>query len=108
MESMTIPGVRVEVSFGKKKRYAGVVKSILPDAPKGFEPKPILQILDPEPIVYEEQLKLWTWIAHYYMCSEGEVMAAALPTHLKLSSETILIWNDEYGEDFTDLDDKEY
>lgn len=108
MESMVIPGVRVEVSFGKKKRYAGVVKSITDAAPKGFEPKPIIQILDPEPIVYEEQLKLWTWIAHYYMCSEGEVMAAALPTHLKLSSETILIWNDEFGEDFTDLDDKEY
>ena len=108
MESMAIPGVRVEVSFGKKKRYAGVVKSVSQTAPKGFEPKSILQILDPEPIVYEEQLKLWTWMAHYYMCSEGEVMAAALPTHLKLSSETILIWNDEYGEDFTDLDDKEY
>jgi len=108
MESMAVPGVRVEVSFGKKKRYAGVVKSVSQTAPKGFEPKSILQMLDPEPIVYEEQLKLWTWIAHYYMCSEGEVMAAALPTHLKLSSETILIWNDEYGEDFTDLDEKEY
>ncbi|MFN5054710.1 MAG: primosomal protein N', partial [Bacteroidota bacterium] len=108
MESMAVPGVRVEVSFGKKKRYAGVVKSVSQTAPKGFEPKSILQMLDPEPILYEEQLKLWTWIAHYYMCSEGEVMAAALPTHLKFSSETILIWNDEYGEDFTDLDEKEY
>ena len=42
------------------------------------------------------------------MCSEGEVMAAALPTHLKLSSETILIYNEEYGDDFSDLDNEEY
>ena len=108
MEAMALPGVRVEVSFGKKKRYAGVIKSISEIPPKGFEPKSIIQVLDPEPILYAEQLKLWSWIANYYMCSEGEVMAAALPTHLKLSSETILIWNDAYGEDFSDLDDKEY
>src|SRR5690606_25203703 len=43
-----------------------------------------------------------------YMCSEGEVMAAALPAHLKLSSEAILIYNDEYGDDFLELDDNEY
>ena len=42
------------------------------------------------------------------MCSEGEVMAAALPTHLKLSSETILIFNEEYGDDFSELDNDEY
>ena len=42
------------------------------------------------------------------MCSEGEVMAAALPTHLKLSSETILIYNEEYGDDFSELDNEEY
>ena len=42
------------------------------------------------------------------MCSEGEVMAAALPTHLKLSSEAILIYNEEYGDDFSQLDNEEY
>src|SRR6185295_17400076 len=56
----------------------------------------------------EEQLKLWEWIASYYMCSEGEVMAAALPAHFKLSSETILVFNDEYGDDFSALDHDEY
>ncbi|MDQ6762859.1 MAG: primosomal protein N', partial [Bacteroidota bacterium] len=49
-----------------------------------------------------------SWISEYYMCTEGEVMSAALPTHLKLSSEAILIYNDEYGEDFSDLDNEEY
>ena len=65
-------------------------------------------MIDDEPVIYPQQLKLWKWISDYYMCSEGEVMAAALPTHLKLSSETILIYNEEYGEDFSDLDNEEY
>ena len=61
-----------------------------------------------EPVVFEEQMKLWEWIAQYYMCSEGEVMAAALPAHFKLSSETVLVFNDEFGEDFSMLDHDEY
>src|SRR5678815_4001887 len=76
--------------------------------PEFFEAKEILNVLDAEPVVFEEQLQLWEWMASYYMCSEGEVMAAALPTHLKLSSETILIFNEEYGEDFSQLDNEEY
>ncbi len=108
MQALAIPGVRVEVSFGKQKRYSGIIKSVANEAPKGFEPKPILQVLDPEPVLYPQQLQLWTWISNYYMCSEGEVMAAALPTQLKLSSETILMLNDEYGDDFSNLDDQEY
>jgi primosomal protein N' (replication factor Y) len=58
--------------------------------------------------VFEQQLKLWEWMASYYMCSEGEVMAAALPAHFKLSSETILVYNEEYGDDFSALDHDEY
>ena len=94
--------------FGRQKRYSGIIKTILQEAPKGFDPKPIIQVLDPEPVVYPLQLQLWQWMANYYMCSEGEVMAAALPTQLKLSSETILVLNEEYGEDFSDLDEQEY
>jgi primosomal protein N' (replication factor Y) len=107
-KEVALPGVRVEVVFGKQKRYAGIIKSTSEKAPDGFVPKPIVQILDAEPILYEKQLHLWNWIANYYMCSEGEVMAAALPTQFKLSSETILIFNDEYGDDFSALDDQEY
>ena len=101
-------GCRVEVILGKNKKYAGVMKKFHFEKPLAFEPKDILNILDVEPIVFEEQMKLWEWIADYYMCSEGEVMAAALPSHFKLSSETILIRNDEYGEDFSQLDHDEY
>lgn len=108
LRSSVLPGVRVEVVFGRQKRYSGIIKTILQEAPKGFDPKPIIQVLDPEPVVYPLQLQLWQWMANYYMCSEGEVMAAALPTQLKLSSETILVLNEEYGEDFSDLDEQEY
>ena len=107
MEQVRV-GCRVEVNLGKNKKYAGIVKRLHKDKPDFFEPKEILNVLDAEPVIYEEQLKLWEWMASYYMCSEGEVMAAALPAHFKLSSETILIFNDEYGEDFSALDHDEY
>ncbi len=100
-------GCRVEVVFGKNKKYSGVIKSVIAERPS-FVTKDILNVIDDEPVIYPQQLQLWKWISEYYMCTEGEVMAAALPTHLKLSSETVLIYNDEYGEDFSDLDDEEY
>ncbi len=102
------PGCRVEVNLGKNKKYAGIVKRIHKQKPELFEPKDILNLLDHEPVVYAHQLKLWEWMASYYMCSEGEVMAAALPAHFKLSSETILIFNEEFGDDFSTLDHDEY
>ncbi len=100
-------GCRAEVVFGKNKKYAGIIKLISHVKP-AYETKDILNIIDDEPVVYPQQLELWKWISDYYMCSEGEVMAAALPTHLKLSSETILIYNEEYGDDFSELDNEEY
>jgi primosomal protein N' (replication factor Y) len=108
LEEQVQPGCRVEVNLGKNKKYAGVVKRLHKDAPDFFEPKEILNILDVEPVVYKEQFQLWQWMASYYMCSEGEVMSAALPSHFKLSSETILVFNEEWGEDFSALDHDEY
>lgn len=101
------PGVRAEVEL-KNKRYAGIIKNISPTKPEAFNPKSIVNILDDDPVVYPQQLQLWQWIANYYMCSEGEVMQAAIPSNLKLSGETIIAWNEEYGEDFSHLDDEEY
>ncbi|MBX2923285.1 MAG: primosomal protein N' [Chitinophagaceae bacterium] len=101
-------GCRVEVVLGRQKKYAGIIKRLHPDKPAAFEPKYILNVLDTEPIVYKKELLLWQWIAEYYMCSEGEVMTAALPSYFKLSSETVLIYNEEYGDDFSHLDNDEY
>jgi primosomal protein N' (replication factor Y) len=103
-----VPGCRVEVNLGKNKKYAGIVKRLHDEKPTSFEAKEILNVLDAEPVVHPFQLKLWSWIADYYMCSEGEVMAAALPAHFKLSSETVLVFNDEFGDDFSSLDNEEY
>ena len=101
-------GCRVEVNLGKNKKYAGIVKRLHNEKPEFFEAKEILNLLDVEPVVFEEQLKLWEWLASYYMCSQGEVMAAALPAHFKLSSETVVIFNEEFGDDFSSLDHDEY
>ena len=103
-----VPGVRVEVSFGRQKRYAGMVKSVTGTKPEGFEPKPVLNVLDGEPVLHPPQLELWSWVSEYYLCTEGEVMAAALPAHFKLNSETLLLFNEEFGDDFSELDDDEY
>ncbi|MBC7828692.1 MAG: primosomal protein N' [Chitinophagaceae bacterium] len=102
------PGSRVEVGLGKNKKYSGIIKRFHYDKPEAFEPKDILNVLDAEPVIFEEQLQLWNWIAQYYMCSEGEVMAAALPAHFKLSSETTVVFNEEYGDDFSSLDHDEF
>src|SRR5688572_3915672 len=102
------PGCRVEVNLGRNKKYAGIVKRIHEEKPSGFEAKEILNVLDTNPIIQPFQLQLWNWMANYYMCTEGEVMAAALPAHFKLSSETIIIYNEEFGEDFSTLDNEEY
>ena len=101
------PGCRVEVGLGRKKKYAGIVKSITAIAPS-YPTKEILNVLDDTPLLFAQQLALWNWIGEYYMCSEGEVMAAALPAHFKLSSETILLYNEDFGEDFSSLDNEEY
>ncbi|MFN5930933.1 MAG: primosomal protein N', partial [Sphingobacteriales bacterium] len=73
-ESKILPGMRVEVVLGKNKKYAGIVRNVQQEKPGEFESKPILNILDSEPVVNQDQLDLWAWIADYYMCTEGEVM----------------------------------
>lgn len=83
-------GMRVAVPFGKKKVYASIVKNKHQQAPTIYEAKEIQQILDESPIVTRHQLQLWAWIASYYMCTEGEVMRAALPKAFLLESETVI------------------
>ena len=101
-------GQRVEVQFGKGKIYTALVLALKNDSPSDFQPKPILSILDENPIVTPVQLQLWQWISNYYACTLGEVMHAALPANLKLVSDTLLILSPLFDQDFSDLDDKEY
>lgn len=84
------PGIRVAVPFGKSKIYTGIVAEVHQNAPDIYEAKPIEQILDKVPVVTAGQLKFWGWIASYYMCTEGEVLRAAIPSAFLLESETIV------------------
>lgn len=86
------PGLRVEVSLGKNKQYAGIIARLHNEQPESYEVKPIRAVLDEVPVVSEIQLRFWEWIAQYYAAAPGEVMQAALPAHLKLSAETRLQW----------------
>lgn len=99
--------IRVVVPFGKSKLYSGLILKLHETAPQQVNTKYVLDIIDEKPIVSEQQIKLWEWIAQYYMCSPGEVMAAALPSALKLASATQIQLNPAFDGDLSILTDKE-
>ncbi len=101
-------GSRVEVQFGKRKIYSGIVYQVHDHKPDVYEVKPIRSLLDEEPVVTPAQISFWEWMASYYMCSIGEVMNAALPAYLKLESETYLVLNDDVEIDHHELSDDEF
>jgi len=101
-------GMRVAVPFGKTKVYTGIVATMHQEAPKVYKAKYIEQILDAHPIVTKKQLKFWEWVASYYMCTEGEVLKAALPGAFLLESETVVELNTSTAINETDLTDEEY
>ncbi len=104
MEKMIQPGVRVVVSFGQRRLYSALVYRVHTEKPQVQQVKDILQVIDTTPIVLPSQYKLWEWLAEYYMCSLGEVMKAALPSGLKMESDTY-ISSGEFDE--IDLSDEE-
>ena len=83
-------GMRIAVPFGKNKVYTALAVDMHQVPPTLYEAKEISQIIDEVPIVNEIQLKHWSWIASYYMCSIGEVFKSALPSGLILESETMI------------------
>ncbi|MCM1347819.1 MAG: primosomal protein N' [Firmicutes bacterium] len=99
LSALVKPGHRVLVQFGKKKFYTAIVTAITPRKPEGnYEVKEIISALDNTPILRHPQMKLWEWVADYYLCSPGDVMKAALPAALKVESETFLEINPDYEE----------
>ena len=83
LEEQVQRGVRVLVPLGRNKTYVGIVSGKHNRAPEGYQTKDILQVLDMTPILLDSQLRLWQWIADYYMSPIGEVYKAALPSGLK-------------------------
>src|SRR6185312_2278068 len=92
-------GKRVVVQFGKSKLYTAIVASVGNRSPDKYEAKYILDILDDRPVVTDRQLHFWQWLSDYYLCYMGEVMNAALPSALKLASETKVVLNKEFAVD---------
>ena len=89
-------GCRVVVPFGKKKFYTGIVQDIHCREPEGYEVKDVADVLDACPVLLASQFKLWDWVADYYLCTRGDVYKAALPSGLKLESETIVAFNPDF------------
>jgi len=98
-------GYRVIIQFGKKKIITGVVAALHQKPPKEYEAKYILEILDEYPHVNAQQLELISWMARYYLCTAGEVLNAALPSGLKLHSESKIQLNPEFD---PETDEREF
>lgn len=88
-------GCGVEVPLGAGKVYTGIVSRIHTTRPPYKNIKEILSVVRTEPLASPEQLALWRWIADYYMCTEGEVMRAALPSLLKPNAESHELFEEE-------------
>ena len=82
--SIPAPGTRVVVPLVNKELRGIVLREHTEpvDAEFAAKLKPVLSVSETAPAVPPEQLALWQWMSAYYMCTLGEVMAAALPSGL--------------------------
>lgn len=113
MEGHVSVGSRVVVPLGKNKRYTGIVIRLYEAAAAAKEDvdfKDIEELVDERPLLLEHQITFWRWMANYYMCCPGEVMKAAMPSGLKLESETTyavsedFVFDDETAENFSEIE----
>lgn len=101
-------GVRAVVPFGKRKKYAGLIRYVHQNPPSAYQAKYLEAVLDRKVLVLPEQFQLWEWISSHYMCTIGEVMNAALPSSLKLASETRIVLHPDADPDTFELSDNEH
>ena len=97
------PGTMVTVQFGGRNFYSGIVCSIHENPPEVKNIRPVISVAEGTPLINVSQLKLWLWISEYYLCSEGEVMKAALPNEISLNNyrprlETFINLSRKYSE----------
>ncbi|MCE3008748.1 MAG: primosomal protein N' [Bacteroidetes bacterium] len=109
-QGQQLSGHRVLVPFGRRQQYAGIVvgcRYLYSQAEaKGL--KPVLEVLDPQPVMQDWQLPFIQWLAQYYLCTEGEVLRAALPTGLKVDSQQVLSPTETADLEDPQLSDKAY
>lgn len=99
-------GQRVVVQFGSKRLYSAIVRRVHENVPS-YTTKYVLSILDLEPIVTERQLLFWEWMASYYMCYPGDIMAVAIPSAFRLSSESYIVVHPDFAGEYNDLSEDE-
>jgi primosomal protein N' (replication factor Y) len=97
-----LPGMRVVVQFGTKKFYSALVRNVHHNKPENVTAKLVETALDDKPILPETCFLLWDWISNYYHCTIGEVLKAALPSGLKLESETQISLTEECSKEVRD------
>lgn len=105
--AFAVRGMRAEVSF-RNKIYTGVVFHVHELQPTTYHVKEIVGFPDDSPVITEQQLQLWEWMAGYYMCSMGEVYNAAVPALFKLGSSSIIVLNQDVELDSRILNDREF
>ena len=101
-------GQRVVVQFGVRKIYTAIILDIHNKKPELYQAKDIIAVLDESNVVNEKQLRFWKWISLYYMSKLGDVMNVALPSSLKLASESKIIVHPNFDGDMGELSDKEH
>ena len=89
-------GCRVVVPFGKKKYYTAIVTRVHDTPPEAYETKEVSEILDKQPALLEHQYAFWQWLTDYYLCTLGDVYKAAMPSGMKLESETLVVYNPDF------------
>ncbi|KAA9355347.1 primosomal protein N' [Larkinella humicola] len=89
-------GARVIVPFGKNRVYTAVVKNIHHQPPNAYQAKYILELLDEYPLITSYQLELFAWMAEYYLCNIGDVLNVALPSGLKITSQSKVQYNPDF------------
>ncbi len=79
------PGARVLVSF-RREQMLGVVVRLHQNVSAALtaQLKPILRVVDAEPVLASEMLELGQWIAQYYVAPLGEVLRSMLPLQAEL------------------------
>ena len=96
LEESVQEGCRVVVSFGQKKFYTAIVTKVHYVAPENYETKDVEEVLDTSPVILPTQFRFWEWLSTYYLCTLGDVYKAAMPSGMKLESETLVAYNEDF------------
>ena len=99
-------GARVVVNFGKSKFYTAIVYNKHQKKIE-YQTKPIEYALDYKPIITNNQIKFWNWISKYYIANLGQIYSIAIPSAMRIKSETIIKIKESYN-DTENLTDSEY